>query len=91
MVVFRVTVPEGQTAPQDPKSDEANAYLHSGDYGCVLELTHNHGTGLSRALAAFSPTPFVSKRVHYFTAYFLFELLESHLYLQAFVVIGTRV
>jgi lactoylglutathione lyase len=36
---FLVTIPPGQSGPTEGRS-----YLKSGDYGCCLELTHNHGT-----------------------------------------------
>ena len=36
-------VPEGVTVP-DPTTAAGEAYRRGGDYGCCLELTHNHGT-----------------------------------------------
>eukprot|EP00038_Savillea_parva_P004196 m.135009 g.135009 ORF g.135009 m.135009 type:complete len:664 (-) comp11404_c2_seq4:3697-5688(-) len=40
---FLATVPEGTVVPE-PGTDDAEIFLKSGNYGCCLELTHNHGT-----------------------------------------------
>ena len=41
---FLVTLPEEEKSKYPKNSDEANKFLKDGDYGCCLELTHNHGT-----------------------------------------------
>ena len=40
---FLVTLPEGAIT-HVPGTEGAEIYLKSGEYGCCLELTHNHGT-----------------------------------------------
>ncbi|KNC80468.1 hypothetical protein SARC_07171 [Sphaeroforma arctica JP610] len=40
---FLITLLPGQTAPK-PGTPEAKEFRAKGEYGCCLELTHNHGT-----------------------------------------------
>ena len=49
---FMISPPEGHEPPA-PGTAEAEAYLKAGEYGCCLELTHNHGTEVDDGFAGY--------------------------------------